>query len=302
MFTRNRLEDFFEEQEVQKNIENVLMIDLNNLMYRTLAIADFKEHDDLEFRYWKYLFLNNIFNSIKMFEPTKVIVAVDGSDLWRRKIYSEYKAGRKESRKKSTINFEEFFKMFDKFLPDMIDSFTNFHILKHEECEADDIIAVLTRERFNDSNITLISTDKDFIQLLSIKKFNLYNPITKLFVKSVNPQKDLQIKILMGDKSDNISPVRKGVGPATALKLINEGIDGIMDSDEIFKKKFELNKSIIDFSVIPSNIKNLVFGMYDNYSIKEYNSSKLWQFLIKHRLESVADDLNLYSSFMRRIK
>lgn len=303
IFEKSTLADFFEDNATVSG-ENVLIIDLNNLIYRTLAIASFKVPDDVEdFAYWKHLFINNIFSSIRQFEPSKVIFAIDSQNLWRRELYPEYKLGRKEAREKSTIDFKAFFKMFDTFLPELKKALTNMYLLHIDNCEADDIIAVLTKEVFNDSErVNIISTDKDFIQLLKQKNVILYNPIKKGNVNSINPAKDLTIKILMGDKSDNIPAVKKGVGPATAEKIVNEGMDSFLETDVAIKEAYLRNKSIIDFTLIPERIRTLVKEGYANYAITEYKSMNLWGFLTRHRLSKLADDLNNFGAFMRKIK
>jgi len=302
MFQKSKLSEFFEENTLTTG-EHILFIDIHNLVYRTLAIASMKVPDDLEFNYWKHLFVNNIFSSIRQFEPSKVIFAFDGRKLWRKDIYKQYKEGRKEARDKSTIDFASFWKVLDTFMPDMRNSFSNMYFLKMDECEADDIIAILTKEKFkNSEKVTIISTDKDFIQLLNMRNVNLYNPIKKANVQSINPVKDLQIKILMGDKSDNIPSVRKGTGPKKALSIIQEGLDNYLDSCEDVKKAYERNRSIIDFNLIPQRIKDVVLGGYDGYNITDYNGTKMWQFLLKNNLAKLADDLNHFGPFVRRIK
>lgn len=302
MFTKSNLSEFFEENATVHG-ENILIIDMNNLVYRTLAIASFKVPDDLEFNYWKHLFINNIFSSIKQFEPNKVIFAFDSKKLWRREIYKEYKSHRKEARDKSTIDFDSFFKVLDVFMPQMKEAFSNMYLLKIEECEADDIIAILTKEKFkNSEKVTIISTDKDFIQLLTNRNVDLYNPIKKANVKSINPAKDLQLKILMGDTSDNIPSVRRGTGPKKAENIIREGLENYLDSCQDIKEAYKRNQLIIDFNLIPQRIKDKVINGYENYLISDYTPMKVWNFLQKNGLSKLADDLNRLGPFIRRIK
>ena len=302
MFQKSNLSEFFEENATVEG-ENVLILDMNNLVYRTLAIANLKVPDDLEFNYWKHMFINNLFSNVKQFEPSKVIMAFDSPKLWRKEIYSEYKAQRKEGRNKSTIDFPAFFKVLDDFMPEMKEAFGNFYLMKIYECEADDIIAVLANEKFHQSEkVTVVSTDKDFIQLLKNRNLDLYNPIKKKNTESINPVKDLQIKILQGDSSDNIPSVKKGTGPKTAMKILNEGLDMFLDSCQDVKDAYERNRAIIDFNLIPQRIKNLVNEGYDNYDIKEYVPMKLWGFLQRHNLSKLADDLNKLGPFLKRIK
>ena len=81
-----------------------------------------------------------------------------------------------------------------------------------------------------------------------------------------NAEKDLFVKILTGDKSDNISSVFKKCGPKTACKYF--------DNKELFNKKlqetdgalekYNLNRKLIDFNEIP---KNLITEFKSAYNI-----------------------------------
>ena len=74
-----------------------------------------------------------------------------------------------------------------------------------------------------------------------------------------DPKKDLFIKIVTGDKADNIPRLLKGVGKKTAAKFY--------DNNELFQKKikkvdpivmldFDRNTNLIDFNKIPQNYVN----------------------------------------------
>ena len=115
--------------------------------------------------------------------------------------------------------------------------------------EADDCVA-LTTKHFNKETI-IIANDHDYKQLLNdhCKLYNLqYKEIT-----SNNPPLDLFLKIILGDKSDNIKGLFKRCGKKTGEKYFNDR--------ELFNKKckeeqqliaFEINKILIDFNYIPS--------------------------------------------------
>jgi 5'-3' exonuclease len=68
-----------------------------------------------------------------------------------------------------------------------------------------------------------------------------------------NNEKDLFCKIIMGDKSDNISSVFKKCGIKTAEKYYNDKslFEKRLDDLEGTKKKYNLNKKLIDFNEIP---------------------------------------------------
>jgi 5'-3' exonuclease len=79
-------------------------------------------------------------------------------------------------------------------------------------------------------------------------------------------KRDLEIKIIMGDTSDNIPSAFPKCGPKTAQKCIED--------PEFFKKKmagnpdyfnqYELNKTIVDFNNIPEELVN-EFLQFSNY-------------------------------------
>ena len=97
-------------------------------------------------------------------------------------------------------------------------------ILKHPKLEADDCIAVSVKyilEKYPQSKIYIITSDKDYLQLAEerVELYNLsYKKLTDQKSSSGDPKRDLFCKIVMGDPSDNIKSVLQKCGPKTALK------------------------------------------------------------------------------------
>ena len=126
-------------------------------------------------------------------------------------------------------------------------------IIEYNELEADDCIA-LYRKFYPNKNIIIIANDHDYLQLLddSCKLFNLkFKEIT-----TEDKKISLELKCILGDKSDNIKGLFKRCGKKTALKLIED--------QELFKKRcknenkevdYLLNKRLIDFNQIPTSLK-----------------------------------------------
>ena len=126
-------------------------------------------------------------------------------------------------------------------------------IIEYNELEADDCIA-LYRKFYPNKNIIIIANDHDYLQLLddSCKLFNLkFKEIT-----TEDKKISLELKCILGDKSDNIKGLFKRCGKKTALKLIED--------QELFKKRcknenkevdYLLNKRLIDFNQIPASLK-----------------------------------------------
>ncbi len=299
MFKKSGLKKFIGE-ELDLEVEKVLILDGHNLIYRTAHVANYQAPEDIEFGYWKYLIVNSFLTTIKNFEPNKVIFAIDSGKSWRWKIYNEYKSHRKAARNKSTLDFEKFFKVSNQFMKDLATVFSNIYFLNVDLCEGDDIIAILSTKKFITSKVSIISTDKDMIQLLTNKNIQVYNPIKKRFIKCLNPRKELELKILTGDNSDNIPGIKSGVGLKTAEKLLNEGLDKLL-TDKKLKKNYKRNKTLISFEDIPKNISKSIITHYENYKLEKYDGTKIWHFLIKNKITKLADNLGIYSPYIKHL-
>ena len=135
-------------------------------------------------------------------------------------------------------------------------------ILSHPHLEADDCIAISVKHILNkypESTIYIITSDKDYLQLAE-PRIHLYNlafkKLTEQKSSTNDPKCDLFCKIVMGDPSDNIASVFPKCGPKTALKYYEnkELFQGKLNSSEEFKKKYELNSTLVDFNNIPQEL------------------------------------------------
>ncbi|GCE23296.1 5'-3' exonuclease [Dictyobacter kobayashii] len=106
--------------------------------------------------------------------------------------------------------------------------------LELETCEADDLISTLiTHEAKNEREIYIMSTDKDFYQLVS-QTTRILNTARKreqwivqhediLTQFGVVPAQWCDFRALTGDASDNIEGIA-GIGPRTAARLLANGL------------------------------------------------------------------------------
>lgn len=112
--------------------------------------------------------------------------------------------------------------------------------------EADDMIASLAT--WSDCEVIIASSDTDFLQLVTkrITVFSYHGKRSILFNEAmvkkrfgVHPSRFLEYKALVGDKSDNIGGV-KGIGPKTAVKVINGERDLTEGERNIFERNFKI--------------------------------------------------------------
>lgn len=179
---------------------------------------------------------------MKRVQPTHILVAFDaGKTTFRTEMYADYKAGRA----KTPDEFREQF----PFIRQMLDAMG----VKHYELaqyEADDIIGTLDKmaERIDTPfDVTIVSGDKDLIQLTDentvveiskkgVAEFEEFTPAYLMEKMGITPAQFIDLKALMGDKSDNIPGVTK-IGEKTGLKLLIEhgSLEGIYENIDSMK-------------------------------------------------------------------
>jgi 5'-3' exonuclease len=127
-------------------------------------------------------------------------------------------------------------------------------ILEHPRLEADDCIALSLKQFGTSRSICVITSDHDYLQL----KLPNITLMTLAFkpVKSNSDndaERDLKLKILMGDSSDNIPSVFPKCGLKTAQKCLdNEAFfSQKMNNDPKHQAQYALNQQLIDFNSIP---------------------------------------------------
>ena len=285
--------------------EKVVIIDGHNLIFRTIFIAEkhnnqFNMEDDDTFSYWKYIFLKSILNVITTFEPTKLILVMDSKNTWRKDYYPEYKAQRKAARDNSKIDFEKFFPVMDKFYKDIISLTPNIMHIKVDRCEGDDIIGVAVKH-YPDALIEIISTDKDLNQTLKHKRVKQYDPVKRAYTNSLNPTVDLEAKIITGDKGDNIPAIKPKCGPVTAAKILTENLLEELCKDPEIKANYERNRLLIDLDMIPSDVVKAITDSLNSYTLEKFQSSKMFNFIIKHRLSSMLENVQEVTGVLSRL-
>jgi 5'-3' exonuclease len=175
--------------------------------------------------------------------------------IWRMDLFPQYKANRVQD----GFMGGPFFKM--AYEEELFQKGGAKAILKHPKLEADDCIALSVKHLLNtypSCHIYIITSDRDYLQL-NAHNVDLYNLTFKNIAEKSSigdPKKDLELKIIMGDTSDNIPSVFPKCGPKTAIKCIEdeEFFKKKMADNPDFYKQYELNKILVNFENIPSEL------------------------------------------------
>ena len=204
-------------------------------------------------------------------DPSKIIFAFDckRDSIWRMAIRSDYKSGRKEQQ--SNFKGGTVFRYSkNEIIPELCKKY-NCNYICVDNAEADDIVGITKkyiRSKYPSDHIYIITSDHDYLQLIdeNTKIYNLKNKC--LNDKSCgDSQKDLLIKIIQGDASDSIPACFDRCGYKTALKLANNNsmLLAKLESNEAYKKQFELNTQLIDMNKIPEYIQQSVIDKIKHF-------------------------------------
>ena len=178
-------------------------------------------------------------------------------DIWRTAIFPQYKGTRVYN---EGFMGGQFFQMaYEEKLFQQGGAKTIMH---HPQLEADDCIAISVKhlaKKYPNCKIYIITSDRDYLQLNApnINIFNLaFKNIAETKSSTGDAKKDLEIKIIMGDTSDNIPSAFPKCGPKTALKCVEdpEFFTKKMADNPEYYKQYELNKTLIDFNSIPETL------------------------------------------------
>ena len=284
-------------------MKKIVLIDGNNFMFRSYYAT---AYSGSLMRNSKGFPTNALFGFVSMInkiieeeKPTYMVVAFDIGINFRKKEFSFYKEGREQT--------PDDLKKQMPIAKDVLDAM-GIKYLEKEPYEADDIIGTVVKicEADKDFNATIISSDKDLLQLINFETdvkllkqtgYIRYNEKTFYDDYGIKPTEVIDLKSLMGDSSDNIPGV-KGIGEKTALKLLHkyktldgiyENIDKIKGSvkDKLIndKENAYISKKIATiYKDVPLDIKldNLEYKGPNNEMLKEIYSELEFNSFLKN--------------------
>ncbi|WP_196001603.1 DNA polymerase I [Clostridium sp. 1001271B_151109_B4] len=292
-------------------MERLLILDSNSLLNRAFyAIPPLTNSEGIHTNA-VYGFTNMLFKMKEEIKPDYIVAAFDRkAPTFRHKEYEDYKAGRK----KMPPELGEQFPLVKEVL-----NLLAVNIYEIDGFEADDIIGTLAQfAEKNGIEVFIVTGDRDALQLASdnikvvitkkgVTETAVYNKDAFIEEFGVTPTQYIDVKGLMGDKSDNIPGV-PGVGEKTAFKLISTygSMEGVLSHiDEISGKKLKENlETYSEQAIFSKKLATIMtevpidFDLEDIKSQENYKREELKKLFFKLGMKSLlaklpGDDLEV---------
>ena len=299
------LSSFFEEPEKQVQAANgAVILDCSNLIFRALYADAKNEEPSIEM--FRHLALYQVLKYRKKFDKIKypnLIAVFDGSNVWRRKTFPQYKMNRDPEqklaklspreaefeRKKGEMTKESFVKIRNEFIEHL-----PYPTMVVDGAEADDIIAVLAKYfAKQEQPVVVVSTDEDFRQLTSSKYIRQWSPsLGKEGSFYTGTLEEIELaafhKLCKGDGGDGVpnvlSPDETFYPAKMRQKSLHETkihywwenrhrLSEVMDATTF--DRFKRNRTMIDLNEIPEAVVNLIQETWKSRSSKNVMMSSM---------------------------
>lgn len=226
-------------------MDKIILLDGNSLSYRAFYAMPALQNKSGLYTNSVYGFTLMLERMLEDIKPKYALVAFDkGKQTFRHKTYQDYKGTRDKTPSELVEQFG--------YVRELLDSY-GIKYEEHFDYEADDIIGSYAKLAEKAGlEVIIISGDKDLTQLASdnitiyytrrgVTEVDHYTPEFINEKYGLSPEQIIDMKGLMGDKSDNIPGVA-GIGEKTAIKLLAEykTVENVLDNiDNISGKKLK---------------------------------------------------------------
>ena len=278
----------------------VILVDGSNLARRNYHAQNLSTKDGTRTG-CIYGSINSLYALQSQENADLVIVVWDapGGSKYRKELYPDYKAQR-------DVPEANYIEDRDN-LVQLLEAMGVTQITK-DGVECDDIIGYLAKETYANDEVIIVSTDKDFYQLLD-NHISIWSPSNMEYVPIlqgtiplkegkkvvfIRPDQVPDYKALVGDKSDNIPGAMKfGIAAADSFFQHNDCIEqlyngsanvdcltssarlGILQAMKLLKlykdlATINIAEGQVDIPVRPSIRKDVVDALFEHYEFKHF--------------------------------
>jgi 5'-3' exonuclease len=290
---------------------------MSNILHRTFYVNTQSDDMDTLVAMAYHTSLVTLNKYYKVYNPDKIIFVFD-RDNWRL-AYTQseecrskrlYKAHRRQN---MTPKQKEHYKLFKQFIVDfeeLMRKHSSIVCLAADQLEADDLIAGFCQMYHEESEIFIISADKDLLQLLQYPNVRLIDPATSkdrtLDEYDNDAQLFLYMKAIRGDQGDNIQSALPRVHKKKIIEAYNEPYKHVNMMEQTWtdhegrehtvKDLFEENKRLTDLSAQPEHIKEIMVTTinHEMSNCGKYSHFHFIRFLGKYNLKNVSRNLETF--------
>jgi hypothetical protein len=275
----------------------MILMDMNQLTIANL-MAESKGKPSMDIGLIRHMVINTI-RTVRMrfhAEYGEPVLCYDSRVRgWRKEVYPPYKANRKKEREASDVDWDALWDILRQIKTEIKETFP-YKMMEVDSCEGDDLIAILAKNL--PGKHMVVSSDHDFFQLQS-HNISQWCPRTKQIVKCEDPKRELIRHIMRGDSGDGVPNFLsddtvfidgRRQKPLYEKKL-NEWVELPLNTfctDEMIRN-YERNKTVIDFSSIPSRIEDAIMQEYSKPI--EGSRAKIMDYMMENNMKLMLQHL-----------
>jgi hypothetical protein len=275
----------------------MILIDFTQTIIAGL-MAQLKYNDgEIDEGLLRHMILNSLRNYTKRYKDDygDIVLCTDAGNPWRRSFFPLYKANRKKAREADDKDWKLIFDTLQIVKDEIRENFP-FYYMYVENCEADDIIAILAKHYHKQEDILIISGDKDFQQLQKYPNITQFSPNLNKMIVCEQPDIFLQEHILKGDKSDGVPNILSnddcldlGIRQTPMRKsVVDKYIRITIEKDDKYYRNYLRNQTLIDLDFIPSEIEDDILKQFTSQTPP---SGRVFDYLTRNRLNELLDNV-----------
>ena len=279
--------------------------------YMQIAMASYvhnKDCTDGDYQLARHMILNSLRFYNKKFSSQygDIVIATEGRNSWRKKVFPHYKASRKKNRDKDSRDWSLVFDTINKIQEELRDH-SPWKLINVSGAEGDDIIAVVTKTTQDfgcNEDVMIISSDKDFVQLHRYNNVRQFSPIQKKFVTEPNVSRYMIQHVVKGDVGDGVPNIKSQddiflVEGLRQKSITKDFLDKIYDNKNDLSlvlspleiERFKRNQQLVDLDYIDKTVEENILEQYNAPFNKSMRKSKFLNYLVKNRMGLLAAEI-----------